>query len=156
MGGNVIDVQKLLKAAVEVETVGFLWGQRYTFVPALCSKIFGDGRALLALTTINSRPRYYVVRIDSRWEIDEASAPEGAESVRDHLDEIYDALEEDFGRAVYEDDEEVDEEPREWPAFDDRSGTTWWRERWPRLEGVKFEPHPFAQRVNILKASGAA
>ncbi len=145
-------VQKLLKAAVEVETTGYLWTTKHTFAPALCSKIFGDGRALLALTTINSRPRYYVVRIDSRWEMDEASAPEGAESVRDHLDAIYDAIEEDFGRAVHEDDEA----PREWPAFDDRSGTAWWREKWPRLEGVEFKPHPFARRINILKASGAA
>lgn len=148
---STMDVQTLLKAAVEVETTGHLWTEKYTFVPALCSRVFGDGRALLALTTINSRPRYYVVRIDSRWAIDEAGAPEGAENVRDHLDAIYDALEDDFGLAVYEDDEEVDDEPREWPAFDDRGGTAWWREQWPRLEGVELQPHPFAWRCTILR-----
>ncbi len=128
-------IHAALKAAVEVPTEGYLWAQRHEFTPAVCSRIFGDGRALLALTTINSRPRYYVIRIDSSWEIDESTAPKGAVSIRDHLDAIYDALEDDFGRA-YNPDEESDEvEP--WPTFDDRHGTNVLKASTGRTRGRK-------------------
>lgn len=138
-------VHAALKAAIEIETTGYLWGQPSTFVPAVCSKVFGDGRALLALTTCNSRPAFYVVRIDSTWGAEDHAMPAGAPDLRDFLDDIYDALEDDFGIARLEDDEE----PDDWPAFDFGAGTSWSRMSWPAGIPAELDPHPFA-RCNVL------
>lgn len=42
-----------------------LWGQVETIVPALVSQIHGDGMQLVHLTPIDTRPNYYILRIDS-------------------------------------------------------------------------------------------
>lgn len=66
-----------------------LWGAQYTVTPRLVEKIFGDGQQHLALWPISSRPEYYVVRIDSQYDLD-------ADESFDVLDDIYDAIEDEF------------------------------------------------------------
>jgi hypothetical protein len=144
------DIHAALAAVIETPTVGFLWGQRCEFTPAVCSRVFGDGRALLALAPLNTRPRYYVVRIDSSWKNDGEDAPENADHLREHLDDIYDALSEDFGDAEDEDAEDDAERFRDWPALDLSVGTQWSRMSWPALAGVDQEPHPYASPVTII------
>lgn len=114
-------IHAALKAAIEVPTEAFHWGSKSTFTPYVCDKVFGDGRALIALVPLNTRPCYYVVRIDS------AMAIEG-DAFHDLLEDgIYRAIEVQFGTARDDETDEVDE----WPAFDDDSGCGWARMDWP-------------------------
>ena len=156
----------LLKGAIEVWTRSYLWvpGDTPNFKPALCDNIYGDGRALFALATINQRPRYYVIRGDSGWTCDldrDSPWPEIAETnFGEHVDEILTALEEQFGsgRCGYSGSSlfwpapdrhcncEECEDPyvAEWPVVDDEGGCSWGRLRWPT--GFPTVPHPFTSR----------
>lgn len=51
---------------------------------------------LICVEPIMTRPNYYVVRVDSQWELSNWYEGE-REQLRDHLDDIYDAIEEQFG-----------------------------------------------------------
>ena len=116
-------VHAALKAAIEVETEAWHWGSKTTVTPYVCDKVFGDGRALLRLVPLNTRPCYYVVRIDSAWSIE-------GDAFHDALEDgIYAAIEEQFGTAHDEEDETEDGDP--WPAFDDGSGCSWDLMDWP-------------------------
>lgn len=150
-------VHAKLRKAICKRTRRYLWtpADMVTFVPALSNRLYGDGKALLGLTTINSRPRFYVLRIDSAWAIEmDQSAPDEAEQLVDCIDAFAFALEDEFGRGRYDDDEPETERARDqrrkWPAYDDESGCSWWRMDWPKLSGVKLKPHPFNPRYNIL------
>lgn len=153
-------VHAKLRLAVCKRTRRYLWTPDHmvTFVPALSRRLYGDGKALLGLTTINSRPRFYILRIDSRWAIDmDPSAPDIAEPLVDRIDAFAFALEEEFGGGRFDDGSGEPETARErdrrrkWPAYDDENGCSWWRMDWPKLPGVKMVPHPFNSRYQILK-----
>lgn len=66
------------------------WGQQHTVTPAVAEAHLGDGRLLLAVTCANTRPNYYLVRVDSTF----FSAGEGG---RDGIDAVIDALADEFG-----------------------------------------------------------
>jgi hypothetical protein len=138
-------IHLMLKAAIEVEMTTLFWGSDTTFTPYVCDKIFGDGRALLVLWPLNTRPCYYVIRIDSGSPIDD-------DAFHDLLEDgIYAAIEDQFGTAHDDEDETGDGEP--WPAFDDGSGCTWDRMDWPAGVG-EVEPHAF-DRCTILRSTKA-
>lgn len=150
-------VHAKLRKVVCKRTRRYLWTPAHmvTFVPALSNRLYGDGKALLGLTTINSRPRFYILRIDSKWSVEmDPAAPDGAEQLTDRIDAFAFALEEEFGRGRFDDDEPETEfqrvQRRKWPAYDDESGCSWWRMDWPLLPGVKLKPHPFNTRFQIL------
>ncbi len=47
-----------------------LWGVEHTeFSPYLCKTILGDGLQLVYLGTMNNRPYYWLIRIDSKTDI---------------------------------------------------------------------------------------
>lgn len=56
------------------------WGSTHEARPRLIEYVDGDGRALLAVQPLNTRPHYYVVRIDS------------ARLLQDDLDDFVDHL----------------------------------------------------------------
>lgn len=144
-------VHVALRAAICVPTRRSLWtpADEIEFVPGLSDTLFGDGRALLGLTTIHSRPAFYVLRIDSRWEIGtDTNAPEDAVEFYEFIDDICFALEDEFGPAWHEENE--DGEPDAWPSFNDRDGCLWWRMNWPDVPGVQLEPHPYSRHFRIL------
>src|SRR6202012_2280696 len=62
-------IQKRLVAAIGREESGYLWvpADAITFSPRVLPKVYGDGRALFALATINQRPAYWVIRGCSTW-----------------------------------------------------------------------------------------
>ena len=96
-----------------------LWGQRILdFVPPLVSRIWGDGRQLLYVEPVATRPRYYLARIDS------ACVPDF-----DWIDdEVLDAIEEEFGSA--DDDWCRDGDGCAiWPALE--VGDGWFFKAWP-------------------------
>jgi len=112
----------------------------FTFVPMVLPKKYGDGRRLFAVTTINQRPRYWVVRVDSSCDSD---------SFGELTDEILTDLEETFGngRCGYSgnnlfqskrerrkscDCDDCKEVPvAKWPMVDADGGCAWGRMKWP-------------------------
>ena len=63
---------KNIKQWIEQETkeitVSF-WGAETTFFPVLCEPIFGDGLQLVYFGTIDQRPYYWLLLIDSKTDI---------------------------------------------------------------------------------------
>lgn len=161
-----------LRAVIEVPTTLYLWtpADAITFKPALSDTIYGDGRALLGLTTIHSRPCYYVLRIDSAWSVGlDMNAPSDAFEIMEAIDEIAFDLESQFGYGRPPENGELCEvrgkwrwrdystgrfleKPPPWPAFDDRDGCSWGRLDWPELPGLATATHPYSSAGNLLAA----
>ena len=68
-----------------------LWGEGVDFEPVLCSEILGDGQQLVYLGTISQRPYYWLIRIDSKTDI---------ESNEFDVEDILQPIEDDFGRQL--------------------------------------------------------
>lgn len=78
--------------------------------------VFGDGRCLVKLFMLNTRPNYYEVRVDSSFiDADQDSKIE-------MLDECVEAAEEQFGIHEWNEDE-CDKDT--WPAVNYDCGYTW-------------------------------
>jgi hypothetical protein len=97
-----------------------LWAQPRMIEPVFVPTILGNGDTLLALSPLNTRPNYYLIRIDSKW-LD----PENTDIIYDHLDEIYDAIEGHVGPREWEDDDGK-EHVEDWPAMNLDCGSSWW------------------------------
>lgn len=149
-------VHAKLRTWVCQPTQRYLWipADMITFTPALLSRVYGDGRALIGLSTIHQRPAFYIIRIDSSWTLHmDSDFPSGGPEYVEFHEEICFALEEEFGHTEAdeeEDDPEILENGNPWPAFNDRDGSSWWRMEWPALLGLQFEPHPYSWRGNLL------
>lgn len=135
----------MLKAAFERPFLGSLWtdGDSGMLTPYVCECAFGDGLKLIRIATINQRPNYHIVRVDSSWS---ESSYEDGETISDHIDEIIQAIEEECGRAG-----ECLEEPCEncedtcckcgeeysaseaFPELDDRDGCSWSEISWSEI-----------------------
>lgn len=99
------------------------WGHDYEVTPALVDKVFGDGRQVIFFTPLASRPNWYVVRVDSSWSEDNWNSS-ATDYVYDHTDEIYDAIDHQYGNAHYEDEPE-DSEGEDFPSLHDGYGVGW-------------------------------
>ena len=84
------------------ETEAQLWGEPVKFKPYLLEKVFGDGMKLIFFGTLDNRPYWWLVRVDSHADDDdwENFDPE----------EIYQAIEEECGCYDLDEDAEVDED----------------------------------------------
>ncbi len=88
-----------------------LWGAKTFVRPALVAREFGKADLLLALAPIQYRPAYYLVWVDAQWLADD--------TMIDHVDEIYEAIAEEFGS-------HREEFGRyEWPMEDFKDGSCW-------------------------------
>ena len=122
-----------LQPIVEAEQDGYLWGEHYRITPALLPWFYGDGEALFALTTINSRPWFYVIRGDSSWRVETDRTNRTGPDFRDLCDDIIEDLREVFGNGDLceicdADDRDHDEcECQPWPAVDATDGCSWSR-----------------------------
>lgn len=158
-----------LVAAVEKPQRAHLWvpADAIRFTPRVLPMIYGDGRALFTLATINQRPAYWVIRACSTWtsglDRDDGEGPDFAEMT----DEILTGLEDAFGRGRcgYSGNslfyprrerrrwckcEECDDNWRaRWPAVDGDGGCSWSRIDWP--EGFEVAQNPRCWRGNLLK-----
>lgn len=154
-------LQVRLKSAVEKRQQSYLWvpGDTPPFVPALSPTVYGDGRALFTLSTINQRPRYWIIRCDSEWDSDDFCQM---------TDDILADLEEHFGNGLcgYSGtslfwpkkdrirncrcEDCTDGEYRaKWPMVDGSGGCSWSRMDWPK--GFLTAPNPLCWRGNLLK-----
>lgn len=135
----------VLKAVFEVEFIGTLWtkGDSGPMTPYVCECSFGDGLQLIKISTINQRPNYHLVRVDSGWSESNWSS---AAHIGEHMDDILQAIEEECGLAG-----ECLDEPcldcghtfckcgesycadKQFPALDDRDGCSWAKVSWSEL-----------------------
>lgn len=90
-----------------------LWTQPYMVRPAYVKAKFGNGKRLIGLMPIMHRPNYYLVWIDSSWDID-------GDVLRDKLDDIWQAIAEEFGERPYGSDRRY-----RWPEEDSSDGCSW-------------------------------
>lgn len=126
-----------------------LWGQPHRITPELVETVFGDGQQIIGFCPLNTRPNYYVVRVDSGWELSnwEWNHPE---PFIDHTDEVYSAIEDEYGSARWckhcggeEGDCEETDPPHEfdrenWPALNEEVGSEWFLlERLDELEPAR-------------------
>lgn len=166
-------IMRRLVKAIEKRERAHLWtpADAITFTPRVLPKVYGDGRALFTLATINQRPAYWVIRACSTWgcgmDREDAAGPDFAEMT----DEIMADLEDAFGRGRcgYSGNslfwpkrervqhcqcEECEDTWRaRWPAVDDYGGCSWSRIDWPA--GFDTEPNPLSWRGNLLRAEPA-
>jgi hypothetical protein len=174
------EIHARLKAAIEVPITRHLWTEAdaITFAPALLDTVYGDGRALFTIGTINQRPAFWVIRGDSGWayDLDHGDTPDDAPDFGDLVEDILRDMEEYFGRAecgycgrslsMYSADEwreadppictkvgceaqdELDAGTGDWPSVDSNGGCHWGRMAWP--EGFPVVKHPWAWRGNLL------
>jgi hypothetical protein len=166
--GSEDPTHKKLRRAVEKRQRSYLWTPAHTitFVPRLLSMIYGDGRALFAISTINQRPAYWIIRACSTWgcglDRDDAPGPDFAELSDDILTELEEAF--GSGRCGYSGNslffpsaarvkncqcEECSESfVAKWPMVDGRGGCSWSRMDWP--PNFKTVANPLSWRGNLL------
>lgn len=116
---------QLLRRLIENPEKTRFWGRNYTITPRYVSGKIGDGGRLCFYTQLNTRPNYYVLRIDSRV------------GVRDlnEFDEICDAIDDEYGSVNFhcdtcdrdwsEGDCDDCDGDRNWPRLDDDCGSSW-------------------------------
>lgn len=120
-----------LKKMVEKPYKRRWWGYVHTVEAKLLPQKFGDGKVLLGLQPINSRPQYYVVRIDSKWG---DGSDWNSDDFRDLIEEVSEAVEDYFCHVDLEDDDGNrwgdNEELSAWPVADFTLGCSWfeWRQ----------------------------
>jgi hypothetical protein len=62
-------IKKYLKRITKPTEVSF-WGTKSIITPAMVNKIFGDGLQIIYFEPLDTRPNYYIVRIDSKTDIE--------------------------------------------------------------------------------------
>jgi hypothetical protein len=96
-----------------------LWTQPCKVRPALSATRHGAGDLLIGLSPVMHRPSYYLVWIDRKWWPERYGY--ATDEFRDKLDDIWLALEDEFGRR-----DSDDTGPYKWPEVDDDGGCSWW------------------------------
>lgn len=165
-------IHAALVKAIERKERAALWtpADAITFTPRVLPTVFGDGRALFTLATINQRPAYWVIRACSTWGcgFEDATGPDFSEKTED----ILTALEEAFGngrcgysggslfwpkreRTKYCKCEECSDGSlrARWPMVDGYGGCSWSRMDWPK--GFEVESNPLSWKGNLLRAATA-
>lgn len=102
------------------------WGSEYFVTPRLVDWIHGDGLQVIRFTPLATRPDYYVVRIDSKIDLDNCG--KGPCFCDEVLDDLQDEIENQF---LPHREEWTNEKGRTYvkhwpfPAFDGSCGTAW-------------------------------
>jgi len=120
MGTQPIKIGKALRAKLEKPYWVRFWGQRRLCKPVFIERILGDGGKLLFVTPLATRPHHYLIRVDSTWKDNNYEQP----CVADHIDEIYDAIENQVGPSEWTDDRGRERHDY-WPAASFDCGSCW-------------------------------
>lgn len=120
-----------LRKRIEIPSRAYLWGVTYWVRPRLLTEVFGNGRQLIFIEPLNTRPEYFVVRVGDDYDLDNYSTQPTGEPLTEHLDEIYTALEDQFGRADADQDDDEDADLLNFPAVDLSVGCSWGGHDWP-------------------------
>jgi hypothetical protein len=166
--GSTCDVHKRLCRAIEKRQKSFLWTpkQPVIFTPRVLPTIYGDGRALFSMATINQRPAYWVIRACSTWgsgsDREYSTGPDFAEMSDDILTDLESAF--GNGRCGYSGnslfwpkrdrikncqcEDCTDSFMARWPMVDGSGGCSWSRMDWPA--GFQVEMNPLSSTGNLL------
>ncbi len=140
------------------------------FMPVLSDVVYGDGGALLSITTFYDDPARWLVRIDTGWwdnlwDEEADGSVQGQHTVGDYMSHILENLAIEFGdgqpHEPHHDEEEDDhdrlvrESGEPYPAIDPRGGGGWRRVDWPEA-GFERVIHPWNPEIFILKEDGPA
>lgn len=90
-------VETVIKYVTRKRNVEF-WGESIEIEPCLIENIQGDGMQLIYLSPIDSRPNYYIIRIDSSIDVH-----------TDYEIEDYPSIEEMLLQMVEEENENIDD-----------------------------------------------
>lgn len=124
-GTWIINFERLWRREPKKRSSRF-WGQDYAITPARVSTVLGDGCQIIGFESFDTRPDYYILRVDSRWSENNCSA----DPICDHVHEIIEAIENDFGRHREEWDHANGRAyVKHWPfpAYHDGTGcSAWW------------------------------
>lgn len=154
-------IHSQLVKAFEKRERAYLWtpADTITFVPRVLPKVYGNGRALFALSTINQRPAYWIIRACSETYLGEFS------------DNILTDLEEAFGdgRCGYSGNslfqskrvrmrdckcEQCSERGvARWPMVDGNGGCCWGNVRWPQGFETEDGGYVLAALANVGAAA---
>jgi hypothetical protein len=167
-------VHNRLRRAIEKRERAYLWVPEHaiTFVPRVLPTIYGDGRALFTIATINQRPAYWVIRACSTWGCGGDRRDSLGTDFEEMTDHILTDLEEAFGRGrcgysgnslFWPKKERVRncqcEECTDryatarWPMVDDNGGCSWSRIDWPA--GFQTTPNHLSPMGNLLSIDDA-
>jgi len=117
-----MDIEELIKRELTPHTE-ILWGEEYhNRKGVLIDTIHGDGKLLIYLVPLATRPDYYIMRVDSSVE---KLIEEDGDEIRELVDlEFMEDIIVEFGHHESEDDDgEPSYDP--FPALNDSCGFTW-------------------------------
>ncbi|WGU70674.1 hypothetical protein QIU18_00515 [Capnocytophaga canimorsus] len=97
INGKTID--EFIEMITQERTVSF-WGDQYTFTPVVCPKIIGDGQQIIYFGTIDQRPFWWYVRIDSKTNVE--SEDFNHEDIVDLLEDYYGVCDPELSEAEFE------------------------------------------------------
>lgn len=95
------NIEEATKRLTEKQTVS-LWGDEIEFTPEIASEISGDGKQILQITTISQRPQFWLIRIDSKIDVDDDDEFD--------IEKYIEILEDEFGRVDDDDFENSNKE----------------------------------------------
>ena len=107
-----LTIEQIIEKELTPRTARF-WGQDYpNFTPVLAKTQHGDGQRLMWFNSMDTRPWFYIIRVDSGLPLDDSD--ESVDAIHDFVDPILiEALEDEFGR--FDDDNR--DEGEEYPGF---------------------------------------
>lgn len=128
---------RAMRAVFGRPTTARLWGTDFAVTPRVVPGQLGDGRKLIALQPANTRPDYYVVRLDGGTDMNDPA---------EWLDDAYDLIADAFG----------DDGDAPFPALSSSSGSSWdeidaedvdaaFRGRWRRHDVLMWFRSPAAK-----------
>ena len=115
-----MNIENLIKKEMTPKTVT-LWGQKqHNHTPVLIDAIHGDGKCLIFIVPIATRPDYYILRVDSSVR---KLIKEDGDEIRDCVEELYHTIESECGK--YEEDDDGEEILEPFPALNLTCGCGW-------------------------------
>lgn len=113
------------------------WGKEYDITPAKVNQVLGDGKKILWFEPLNTRPDYYIIRVDSSFGTegndDHEDIEDVIEAIADEYSEIErerECLEQDLvDQGIEPDGDNTDlagnEDRLGWPVLSLDSGYSW-------------------------------
>jgi len=113
-----------LRALVERPVRCTFWGSSYVITPRLIAERFGDGKCLLCVEPMATRPNYFVVRVDSMLRYPGDPWPDNSQV--SFIERVMCAAEEEYGYHGDEDERDSDgNETRDFPVTNWGIGCAW-------------------------------
>lgn len=120
-----------------------MWGQECRCEPKAVQSPLGGGGELVWLQPLSTRPHYYVLSVPKEWIEDDM------DGIPDHLEEMYEAIEEYYGNSEDEDNEDTD---HGWPALNLDCGVSWGMYEVAESDGFgESVPTTYEEREPALK-----